>query len=688
MNKVTTIIFLLFSLQTFAQINPENITIARDEWGLPHIFAPTDREVAYGLAWVQCEDQFTIIQQTYLFTKKRLGRAYGKAGAGGDFFAALFQMDQLVDERLATDVSPEFLAYIQAYCDAINAYAAAHPKKVIDEQIFPITPTDVLASYPLKILDFIGVSDIVSGIVNGDRYDQQLPSIDADVKGSNSFAFKRKMTKDGKTYLIANPHLSFTGPSSFYEVQVMSEEGWNFQGALFPGSLSPQIGTNKNLGWTHTNNYYDHSDVYALKMHPTEKLKYEYDGEWKTLESRKIKLKVKLKPLPFPITVSKTVYESEYGPTLKSKAGNYFAIRSPASMTIKIAEQWYEMGKAQNLKEFQTALAINGLPYFNITYADKEDNIFYLCNGLFADRAEGYDWTKVLPGNTSKTKWESFVPLEERPLIMNPDCGYVYNVNHNPFKCTCEESWLDKQNYSAEVDYDQLDDNMRSYQWREIYEDRTPVSMEELKAFKYDARIPKSSSTYKILEGFRAAKVSSELQPMVDALKKWNTTVASDKVAPTYFLLSWFNIPRKYWQMEEMPPEAYVAGLTAAKDHLMKHFGTLNVPFRDFFRFKRGDKNIHLYGFPNTLAARSGRISEKDGRYYASGGDGFMMFIEYGKDGVERMESIVAYGGSSDENSTYYNNQMELFATKEAKPQSFDKEEIMSRAVKVYHPKK
>ena len=46
-----------FSLLTFSSafsqtpINPTKIDIVRDSFGVPHIFAKTDAEVAYGLAW-------------------------------------------------------------------------------------------------------------------------------------------------------------------------------------------------------------------------------------------------------------------------------------------------------------------------------------------------------------------------------------------------------------------------------------------------------------------------------------------------------------------------------------------------------------------------------------------------------------------------------------------------------------
>ena len=52
-----------------AQINPQNISIARDSFGVPHIFAPTDPEVAYGLAWAHAEDDFATLQMLILTGK-------------------------------------------------------------------------------------------------------------------------------------------------------------------------------------------------------------------------------------------------------------------------------------------------------------------------------------------------------------------------------------------------------------------------------------------------------------------------------------------------------------------------------------------------------------------------------------------------------------------------------------------
>ena len=48
---ITRYLISFIQVFIFGQINPSNITIARDSYGVPHIFAKTDAELAYGLAW-------------------------------------------------------------------------------------------------------------------------------------------------------------------------------------------------------------------------------------------------------------------------------------------------------------------------------------------------------------------------------------------------------------------------------------------------------------------------------------------------------------------------------------------------------------------------------------------------------------------------------------------------------------
>ena len=78
-------IFLGVFINNYAQINPDDIQIIRDAYGVPHIYAAKDSEVAYGYAWAQAEDHFKLIQKAYLAGNGLLGRRSGLKGAGADF---------------------------------------------------------------------------------------------------------------------------------------------------------------------------------------------------------------------------------------------------------------------------------------------------------------------------------------------------------------------------------------------------------------------------------------------------------------------------------------------------------------------------------------------------------------------------------------------------------------------------
>ena len=63
--------FLLFLNFSYSQVNPLDVEIVRDNYGVPHIYGKTDADVAYGLAWAHSEDDFKTIQEAYLAGKDR-----------------------------------------------------------------------------------------------------------------------------------------------------------------------------------------------------------------------------------------------------------------------------------------------------------------------------------------------------------------------------------------------------------------------------------------------------------------------------------------------------------------------------------------------------------------------------------------------------------------------------------------
>ena len=372
---------LIYSM-IHAQINPDLIDIVRDSYGVPHIFAATDAEVSYGLAWAHAEDDFTTIQQGYLAGNNMLSINIGNAGLGADFIAQFIGSEELFNDRYVNEISAEYKKVVNGYAAGLNSYATSHPEEVLVKALFPITPKKMMRYAQLQL--FISskgdqwVQRIVSNQLTYDFKAEETP------KGSNTFAFNSSKTKDGSTYLAINTHQPLDGPVSWYEAHLCSEEGTNILGALFAGTPSILIGANENLAWAHTVNQPDKTDVFALEMHPKEKLKYRVDDGYLNLELKKATLQLRFLGIPFKI--SKKFYKSIYGPTLKNKSG-YYSVRTPALYEIRGLEQWWRMNKASNFTEFYNALKMKALPGYNIGYADKNDTIFYISNGLIPKRA-------------------------------------------------------------------------------------------------------------------------------------------------------------------------------------------------------------------------------------------------------------------------------------------------------------
>ena len=86
---------------TFSQvIDVKNIEILRDSFGVPHIYAKTDAELAYGLAWAHSEDDFRTIQEAYLAGNALLSKYIGIKGAPADFITQFIGSRELIDNNI------------------------------------------------------------------------------------------------------------------------------------------------------------------------------------------------------------------------------------------------------------------------------------------------------------------------------------------------------------------------------------------------------------------------------------------------------------------------------------------------------------------------------------------------------------------------------------------------------------
>ncbi|MDB4851507.1 acylase [Flavobacteriaceae bacterium] len=682
------IIFLLFAISIcfkgYSQINPDHIEIIRDNYGVPHIYAPTDAEVAYGFAWAQAEDHFKLIQEGYLAGNGLLGKLIGLKGAGADFLTQLIQSEETVDKYYNT-LDEKFIALAEAFAEGLNAYSKKHPEEILEKKLFPLTVKKLLRYTQLQLFISNEADKLVSGIVNNSL---SWPyKIEEDSKGSNFIAVSRNRTGSDETFLAINTHQPLEGPTSWYEAHLVSKEGTNIIGAAFPGTPCILTGANEYLGWTHTVNYPDKADVFALQMHPKKKDVYLVDGKPYKLEKFKAKLTVKFLGINIPI--KKKFYKSIYGPTLKNKTGVY-SVRTPSTTNITAIEQWWKMNKATNFSEFYEALEMKALPGYNIGYADRNDTIFYISNGKIPIRAKGYDWTDVVPGNTLETLWDSYYDIKDLPQVVKPKSGFVYNANHSPFKSSSEADNPIAENFAKEMNFETYDNN-RSTRLLKLLEEEERIDYKRFKRIKYDHQLP-TPLQYNYMDlnplfDMRAADYP-EVGTLLTDIQNWDritnpTSYGAGAYASLYYQLTPF-----YYQLGKdrvFTKEALYEALKITKDHLKTYFNAERIQLGEFQKLVRGNKELPIYGLPDVVTAMKGQ-PYKDGKIKITHGESYIGLVRFTPTKTY-FESVISFGNSRRPESPHYTDQMELYSNFETKTMSFDRSDVMKTAKRVYAPK-
>ena len=669
----------------FSQINPNQIDIVRDAYGVPHIFAKTDSEVAYGLAWAHAEDDFKTIQIGYLAGNGLLTKYIGNLGLGADFLSQFIGSEALFEKKYESDISPEYKNIVKAYAEGINRYAKENPNEVLVPELFPITEKKMIRYAQLQLFISSKGDKWVSRIINN-KLSFNF-SKKEQYKGSNTFAFNSAKTKDGNTYLAINTHQPLEGPVSWYEAHLCSEEGTNIIGALFAGSPNILIGANENLAWAHTVNQPDKTDVFALEMNPNAKLQYRVDDAYFTLEEKKASLQYKL--LGIPITIKKKYYRSIFGPTLKNKTG-FYSVRTPALFEIRALNQWWYMNKAKNFSEFYNVLKMRALPGYNIGYADKNDTIFYISNGLIPIRAKGYDWENVVPGNTKKTLWNQSYEIEDLPQVLQPKSGFVYNANHTPFRSSADEDNPIESKFNPDMGFENYDNN-RSTRIKELIDKYDKIDYEDFKKIKYDNQYPKPYHfNWMNIEHLEKldSKSYPEISILIKRLQNWNRKAEAKSIGAGTFAVFYDQLRPYYNKLPEpkiFPPSFIVNALRNTKKHLLKYFNTTEVTLGDYQKLVRGSKELPIFGLPDVITAMSAR-PYKDGKVKVVSGESYIELVKFTPEGPE-IESVISYGSSDHPDSPHFADQMEMYANFKTKKMTFDKEEIYAKAKKIYHPK-
>ena len=663
------------------------VTIYRDTWGVPHIFGKKDKDTAYGLAYAHAEDDFETIQDMMLFARGKLASAKGRKMASSDYLLQLLKVWEVVETNYDNHLSSDTKAILEGYADGLNHYVAKNPNKAF-RGIFPVSSKDIVAGFVHRMPLMFGLDDEIRKVSSGNNsqlalLDKENQRFDQSVLGSNQIAISPNRSADGYTRIAINPHQPWSGPVTFYEAHLNSEEGWNTNGGLFPGSPIVLLGHNESIGWTHTVNRPDLIDVYELQIHSEDKNKYMMGGKWKDFEVKYAKIKVKLFG-PISWTFKKEMIWSVHGPAIRTEDGVY-AFRFVGYGEVRHIEQWYRMNKAKNIDQFIEAMEMQAIPMFNTMYADKTGNIYYVYNALLPVRTSGsYNWDGIIPGNTPHALWSKYFAFDELPQIFNPESGFLQNCNSTPFLASIGNDNVDFSFYPTNLGIETHQSN-RALRAHETFGEDDSITREEFIKYKFDSKYSKNSVLVKNLNKFLSQAKSDDLKikEAIDILNKWDLSTDSSSVGMhlAYNAIRPKENPGSY----QYSYLKIMERLKKTVSEYNKTYGKIDIPWGNILRMKRGSVDLALSGGPDVLRAIHSR--EKKGKRTPTAGDCFFEIVEWSPDGKVFAKSLHQYGSATNnKNSPHYNDQADIFAKQEMKPVLMNLEDIKKNLKKSYKP--
>jgi acyl-homoserine-lactone acylase len=690
-----------------------DVRILRDSYGVPHVYGKTDADVAFGLAYAHAEDDFKTIQQSLMTSRGRLaltenqtprllnaltgwlglGEWFEVSGADPavtDYLVQLLKVRERVDGKYKSQIASGGISrgahdVLGAYADGITLYAAEHPDQVMPGFRAP-EAEDIAAGFVFFTPLFFGLERHIRDLFEPTR---QYEVSTGEGGGSNAMAVAPSRSADGHTRLLINSHQPYAGPLAWYEVRLKSEEGWDMAGGVFPGSPFILHGFGPNVGWANTVNNPDLTDIYVLTINPDNPNQYKLDGKW--LDFHRSKAEIQLNVLgPLAIRVERDVLWSVHGPVIQRPHGTY-AVRYATMDKINQVEAYYRLNKADSTEALFQALKLQAVPSQNYTVADRDGRIAYIYNAVFPQRDPAFDWQKYLPGDTSRTLWEGYLPFDGAvPRIVEPKSGFVYNANNTPFAATGVDENLKPESFSPTQGIETRETN-RCLRLGELLSADSSITREEFRAIKFDKFYSKRSELAKLIERLTAIDFSKEpdaalLMTAQMILRGYDlSTDASNRGAALAVMTG---LPVVAPTFAGKAPGDAVVALRKAAQTLMTHHGRLDPAWGEVNRFRRGAIDEPANGGPDVLRDFEAALEPgPDGKFEARKGDTLVYFVEWDKQGQVSAQSIHQFGSASlDATSPHYADQARMFLREETKPVWLDETELRAHLEREYRP--
>ncbi|WP_448585930.1 penicillin acylase family protein [Thermaurantiacus sp.] len=672
--------------------------IGRDRWGVPRVHGRTDADAAFALGYALAEDDLPLLEQAMAAGNLHRLTARSREEAQIAYLLQLFRVPDQAEAAWAR-LLPETRAYLDAYAEGINLYAARHPHAIGRRDLFPLSGKDVLRNAIFQAPLFYGLSRVLSRLVAPERERSLAAGQGLQVQsspcrhallcgdpaglGSNAFAVAPTRSADGATRLIANSHQPLEGILAWIEASVSSDEGLEFTGGLFPGSPVLLLGANPDLAWAATVNRPDLIDTYRLEVDPKDPSRYRLDGSYRAFETGVARIRVRAGPVV--ITVRRPTRWSAHGPVLETPDGPV-AIRWAGMDEPTSLEASYRLMRARSVAEARAILAEGRIPSTNRIMADRHGAIARYYLARMPKRPDGPDWQGLLPGDDSRLIWTAFEPFEALPHLENPPEGWLTEANASPFHQMGSASDPDPARYPARFGIE-TDLTNRARRATARMRAAGNLDRDELWAIKMDDVYDPAALAPRLRDEVLRSDWAEEpaLAEAVALLRAWDLTLRPGNRSAALAMLAFQPIGAALFQGNR--PPALKASLEAARDFLLRHHGRLDVPWSEVNRLHRNGRSLPMTGGPDVLRAMSSVPDERTGTLRGIVGDSLVIRVEWDRAGRQTIETVSPYGAATGwPSSPHHMDQMELFVRGELKAVPPTRAERAGTLLRCYRP--
>ena len=434
--------------------------VVRDKFGIPHIFASDDRELAFATGFVHAQDRLWQLDYRRRLARGRLAEILGDSAVRSDMEMRTIGLLQAAESELAS-LDESTSEVLDSYANGVNRWAElAADNLPVEFDILEYEPEPWTSLDSILILRYFwwtltgrlqqivaaerllryAEPEVAKTMLTAEAGELIVPTgptgpslMDGggdDGTGSNNWVAGPSITTTGKPALASDPHWPVSFPGMWYE-QHLSAPGIDCIGAAYPGAPPVIFGRTRGAAWGRTNNVTSTRDLYHEEVALADTDLYRDGDEWARFETRHERIDVRGGG-PVELEVRQTrrgPVVNEFIPGVDPEGDDPITLRWVGHEVIGDARVLMALNRAETSDEIRAIFDEWRLSVWNGVYADSRGHFGYQMCGSIPMR---HTSTRGTRGTGPEDEWTGYVATPSLPGLHDPERGWVASANNTP----------------------------------------------------------------------------------------------------------------------------------------------------------------------------------------------------------------------------------------------------------------